>query len=206
MKTLILIVFAALAGTFQLTCTAQNYFVVGKDTTFCKSLIYFSNAQGALNSIKYIDPDGKTVEFKGKNNVPDVTTFCKEGICWDKIPLKAEKPGGYTRYTMRIVDGKLKVYLAQQGYRESGSMYSTASTQHGVNTVGASSGPTGLYRFFIKMPDGNYYKINSKKNIKEIIKPYLLKCDEFADEYKGDFSSLEEPFMEMITLYNSLCN
>lgn len=202
MKTLIFIVFAALAGMIQLTCTAQNYFVVGKDTTFCAELFYLTNAQGALNSIKYTDTDGKTVELKGKNDVPDVTTFCKEGICWDKIPLKAEKPGGYTRYTMRIVDGKLKVYLAQQ--EQSSNYHYTPGAAAG--DWSDTGGPVGLYRFFIKMPDGNYYKINSKKNMKVIIKPYLLKCDEFADEYKGDFSSLEGPFMEMIMLYNSLCN
>jgi hypothetical protein len=55
------------------------------------------------------------------------------------------------------------------------------------------------------MPDGTYYKINNGSNMKKIMRPYLEKCREFAKSYKGEYSTREEPFMKMITLYNALC-
>lgn len=202
MKTLISTLFVVITVMCHLTCTAQKYFVVGKDTTFCTKLSYLTTSQGALNQIKYTDSDGKSVEIKGKSNVPDVTTFCINGVCSDKIPLKANKPNSYKRYTERIVDGKLKVYLAQQGH-SSNYHYTPGAAAGDWSDTG---GPVGIYRFFIKMPDGTYYKINSKKNMNKYIKPYLLKCSEFKSEYSGDFSTEELPFMQMIQLYNSLCN
>ncbi len=179
---------------------AQDYFIVKQDTTFCSDLKYSTTSQGYLKAIEYTDADGKTVLIKGRKNVPDVITFYIRYSTIDKIPLKADKPDGYIRYTKRMVDGKLKVYLAQQ---------STTSTI--TYTPGAPSGDwntgsaRGSYRFFIKMPDGTYYKINSKSNLKKYIKPYLLQCEEFEKQYKGSFSTREWPFMEMIKLYNSLC-
>ena len=68
------------------------------------------------------------------------------------------------------------------------------------------SGSVGSYRFFIRMPDGTVHKINDKKNMNEVIKPFLLRYSEFKTEYKGEFKDDEYTFMEMIKLYNSLCD
>ena len=169
---------------FAQTEKPKDYFVTKTDTVFCTDLTYDLTSQGYLKSIKYKDLNGTSVEIK--KNVPDVQTFYHFENTKDKIPLKANKPDGYIRYTWRIVDGPLKVYLAQQ-------------------TVSGSGNVTGTYRFFLKLPDGTFYKINNKKNLKNFIKPYLLKCPAFASNYKGDFSTREKPFMETIKLYNSLC-
>lgn len=180
---------------------SKNYFVTKrKDTTFCKELAYGTTAQGYLNKIGYVGLKGKKVELKGRKNVPDVVTFYLNGTSIDKIPLKANNPNSYIRYTERVVDGKLKVYLAQQGYNS--AIQYTPGSPHGDFSTG---GPTGTYRFFIKIPNGTYYKINSKGNMNKYIKPYLLKCKEFNNQYKGDFSTREKPFMEMIKTYNKLC-
>ena len=170
---------------FAQTDKPKDYFVTKTDTVFCTELTYNTTAQGYLKNFKYTDLTGKPVEIK--KNVPDVQTFYHHGQTDDKIPLKADKPDSYIRYTCRSVDGPLKVYLAYQTY-SSGS--------------GSSS---GTYRFFLKLPDGTFYKINNKKNLKNFIKPYLLKCPAFASNYKGDFSTREKPFIETIKLYNSLC-
>ncbi len=160
-----------------------DFFIVNSDTTFGKDLTYQTTAQGILKSITVKDPAGKSITVT--KDVDKINTFRQYGTTYDRIPFKADKPSGVTRFTARKVDGILKVYLAQQ-----------AST---------SGGPSGTYRFFIKFPDGTYVKINSKKNMENIIKPYLIKCSAFVSNYKGNYSTRENPFMEMITLYNSLC-
>jgi hypothetical protein len=72
-------------------------------------------------------------------------------------------------------------------------------------TTSSSGNVSGTYRFFIKMPDGSFHKINNKKNLNTIIKPFLLECNAFSSNYQGIFSTREKPFMETIELYNSLC-
>ena len=104
--------------------------------------------------------------------------------------MKANKPNGYVRFTERLVDGKLKIYLGEQG-----SMRGADNRFHA----------TGTYRFFLKMPDGTYYKINNSGNLKKIIIPYLQQCDQFKSQYKGQYSSDEKPFVDMIKFYNSIC-
>jgi len=183
----------------------EEYFVTKDDTVFCKDMSYGTTAQGFLNELKYTDLNGNKVELKGRKNVPDVLTFYKFGSIIDKTPLKANKPDSYIRYTDRAVNGKLKVYLAQQGYLAGGMTYNPSVYTASSGGWQSTGGPSGIYRFYIKMPDGSYYKINSKKNMKNIIKPYLLSCKEFENNYKGDFSTREQPFMDMIKLYNSLC-
>lgn len=192
MNKYILTLCLALTGfsAFAQEAKGKNYFIVkGRDTTHCQQLKYRTNAQGYLSGLEYTDEDGREVKIDGKRNVPDVETICVNNVIYDKIPLKANKPKSYIRYTERVVDGKLRVYLAQQRYVES---------ETGTHAY-------GLYRFFIKMPDGTYYKINSNGNMKKHIKPYLLSCPEFKEGYKGSFSSAEEDFIKMINYYNSLC-
>lgn len=179
---------------------AQDYFVAKGDTTFCTNLKYSTTSQGYLKSINYEDTNGHNVIIEGRKKVPDVETFYIETKFIDKTPLKANRPDSYIRYTERSVDGKLKVYLAQQGYNSSRQY--TPGSPHGD---WSSSGPSGTYRFFLKMPDGTYYKINNRSNMKKYIKPYLMKCSNFNNKYKGDYSTREKPFMEMIELYNSIC-
>jgi hypothetical protein len=180
------------AGLNAQSVKAPCYFVTtAHDTTFCKGMEYKLTGQGDLRKIDYTDMGGKEVTRKGKDELENVVTFYQNKTTTDKTPLKANKPDGYVRFTTRAVDGKLKVYLAQQGYSS--------------NNMAGGGGPSGTYRFFLKMPDGNYYKINSKSDMNEHIKPYLLQCKEFKSQYKGDFNSHEEPVMEMIKLYNSLC-
>ena len=134
---------------FAQTDKPKDYFVTKTDTVFCTELTYNTTAQGYLKSFKYTDLTGKPVEIK--KNVPDVQTFYHHGQTDDKIPLKADKPDSYIRYTCRSVDGPLKVYLAYQTY--------------------SSGSSSGTYRFFLKLPDGTFYKINNKKNLKNFIKP-----------------------------------
>ncbi len=169
---------------------AQDFFIVREDTTFCNNLKFSTTSQGYLKSISYDDLNGKSVSIEGRKKVPDVLTFCINGSLIDKTPLKAHKPDGYIRYTERAVDGKLKVYVGRQESVD----------------LGSGNVASGTYRFFIKMPNGTYYKINKKSNMEKYIKPYLLKCVEFKNQYKGDFSRREPQFIEMIKLYNSLCN
>jgi hypothetical protein len=165
---------------------AQDYFIVGDEITECTDLRFLTTIQGFLKKISYIDNSGKLIEIEGRKNVPDVSTFYQDSVFYDKTPVKANKPNSYIRYTERAVDGKLKIYLDASSATMSGDQYNS-------------------YRFLIKMPNGVFYKINSKGNMKKEIKPYLLQCEEFKMQYKEDFSTLEEPFMEMIRLYNSLC-
>jgi hypothetical protein len=166
----------------------QDFFIVGKkDTTFCKKLSMGVTGQGYLNRLEYTDLKGKEVKLKGRSDVPDVTTLCINGKLIDRVPQKPNKPEGYVTFISRAVDGKLIVYLE-------GTTYSSTMQSQ-----------IGSYRFFLKMPDGTYYRINDSGNIKKYIKPYLMKCKEFADQYKGDFDTEEKPFMETVKLYNSLC-
>jgi len=185
---------------------SQDYFIVNKDTTFCSNLEYTTTAQGYLKSIKYIDENNIEKSIEGRKKVPNVVTFYIDSVAYDKTPLKANKPNSYIRYTKRVVDGKLKVYLGSQA-NNSGTMIYNPSSHSSFNHNGweSTGGPSGIYRFYLKVPNGTYYKINSKKNMKKYIKPYLLKCAKFSSEYKGDFSTREEPFINMINLYNSLC-
>ena len=192
MKQIIII---SLSIIFSSACVySQDYFIVNnKDTTFCSNLWYGTNPQGYLNHLKYTTVDGKEIEIEKKKNVPNITTFFQDGHFIDKTPLKASKPDSYVRYTERAVDGKLIVYTS--------SPYASAAN---TNSDG-SQGNVGSYRFIIKMPDGKYYKINDKGNMKKHIIPYLNKCSAFKTEYKGEFKTKEEPFIEMIELYNTLC-
>jgi len=193
------------------------YYVVKKDTVFCKSLSYGTTVQGYLKSINYEDLQGKKVTLSDKKDLPDVSTFYMNGSSLDKTPLKANKPNGYIRYTRRVVDGKIKVYLAKQGKitttgfehelaTPANQMTAVSHPAPGIVTVSkTSTGAAGTYRFFVKLPNGTYYRINKKRDMKKFIKPFMLQCKEFAGKYKGDFSGHEADFIETAKLYNSLC-
>jgi hypothetical protein len=113
MKSILLSVLIALAGGVLF---GQDYFVVGKKTTYCSNLAYTTTAQGYLKTMTYVTEEGKTVSLQGRDNVPDVTTFFINGEYFDKVPLNANKPDKYIRYDKREINGKLIVYLERQGY------------------------------------------------------------------------------------------
>lgn len=170
----------------------QNYFIVNKDTTFCTNLSYETTMQGFLKRITYTDINGNNVDIQGRKNVPDVETFCISNEFFDKTPLKPHKPKKYIRYTKRSVDGKLKIYVEQPKY-----VYDPKEAD-GQRLVSG-------YRFILKLPDGKFVKINKKKNIERIIKPYMLQCEAFKEKYTGTFDYTEAAFIETVKLYNSMC-
>lgn len=182
------------------TAPPKWYFVVNNDTTFCNELYYFTTIQGFLREIHYKDTNGVQISIVGRKNVPDVTTFYKDYKTYDKIPFKAHKPTKYIRYTQRVVDGELKVYYSS--VTGAGGMQYTPHSPTGNWT---SHGPREYIRLYIKMPDGKYYKATRRSTIKKIIKPYLLKCDEFRFQYDGKFSTKEDDVKYMVGLYNALC-
>ena len=190
---------------------SKDYFVDMKhDTTFCINLSYSLNNRGYLRTISYYDIKTKTQKnISEKSKLPLITTFFVNGATIDLIPLKANKPFKYKRYTERVLDGKLKIYLDKPEYDNSvvNDMSGNASTR----------GSVGAYRFFIKMPDGTFYKINNQRKMKKVLKPFLINCDKFKKQYQGDFKFCikvnvekeltdgEKEFIEMIKLYNSSC-
>ena len=154
-------------------CIAQKnkatcYFVSEKDTVFCNDLSYTTSVQGELRKLEYKDLQGKKISLKGKENIPNVLTIFIDGAVIDKTPLNAVKPNGSTRYTPRILDGKLIINQTD---------------------VGENNSPSD-YIYSVKMPDGTYYKLNDKNMINSI-KPFLEKCEKFKNEYKGNYLDSE---------------
>uniref|UniRef100_UPI00404A98B5 hypothetical protein n=1 Tax=Gelidibacter sp. TaxID=2018083 RepID=UPI00404A98B5 len=194
-------VIAVLIGVLSTNMSAQDYFVVQNDTTFCKNLDYRTTAQGYLKKISYINSEGNEVSIEGRKNVPDVITFYRDSLTIDKIPLKASKPDSYVRYIARAVDGKLKTYSNAFTRSKSADKYTPGNPLGDWNY----GGTMGAYHYTIKMPNGIFYDI-SNKNIKKHIKPFLLKCVEFKNQYKGEYKKNEVYFNQMIELYNSLCD
>jgi len=181
---------------------SQDYFIVDNDTTYCKNLKYSTTAQGYLKKMSYKKSDGKLVEYKKRKECPNVTTFYTKGNTIDRIPLKASKPDSYVRFLPRSVDGKIKTY-SNDSYRATTSTKYTPGGAFGDWKQGGSK--MGSYHYTIKMPDGKFYDIKKKKNMKKHIIPYLLKCEAFKKQYKGNFKTQEMLFNKTIELYNSLC-
>ena len=210
------LLFASALFISSAICYGQDYFVVEKDTTFCSNLEYGTTAQGYLKSVRYTDKNGKAIVIEGRKVVPNVITFYRQEVTIDKIPQKADKPKSYVRYTERTLDGTLKVYVRYPGGNlGTSTIHSNAPNPLTMNNSTVSgrasgstqtmSGPGGVFTFFLKLPDGTYYKINKKKNMKKYIIPYLQECSEFTSQYKGDYSNEKDLFIEMIELYNSVC-
>ncbi|MFH0865986.1 MAG: hypothetical protein V1904_07310 [Bacteroidota bacterium] len=153
-------------------------------------------AGGNVTKIEYSDMDGNEVLIKGKSDCEEIKTFCTSGQIYDLVPLKDSKPDGYKRHMWRKVDGKLKLY----DYTD----YVTSNYSLGKKDPYQES-TVSVERYMIKLNDDKYYDIN-KKNVTTYIKPFLLLCSDFKDQYKGDFSADKEQFEEMIKLYNLLCN
>lgn len=183
----------------------KKYYFVTKehDTVRCKKMEWNVLTNGKLRTLEYTDLDGKKIHLKGKNKVPNIITFYENGTFYDKLPSKINKPNGYYKYIRRSVNGKLRVYLRHQG---EGTMFISDKGGNLVNTrKGFTKGPVGLHRFWIRFPDGSIYKVNKKKNMNDIIIPYLKKCENFLNTYKGNYSTDEDSFIKMIKLYNKSC-
>lgn len=167
--------------------TDFDYFITQKkDTVFCSELKYRTNTWGYINFLSYIQPDGTPIKYQSKKTVPVILTLYTQGNTIDRIPLKPKSKHDVI-YLKRTVDGPLKVYLQHQN-----QSYSSAGTV--------------MYIFYLKMPDGTFYRINDKLNMSQIIVPYLKKCTAFTSQYDGDYSNKEEAFIGMIRLYNQLCS
>lgn len=165
----------------------SDYFITQlKDTVFCSDLKFGTNTYGHINFLSYIQPDGSPIKYQSKKTVPVIPTLYIDGETLDRIPLKPKSKHDVI-YLKRTVDGPLKVYLQHQN-----QSYTSAGTV--------------MYIFYLKMPDGTFYKINDKLNMSQFIIPYLKKCSAFTDQYDGDYSNKEEAFIEMIQLYNQLCS
>ncbi len=168
----------------------SDYFVAGQDTTYCKDLVYGLTIQGYLKLIEYTDKNGKEHKIKGRKNVPDITTFYIDGRVLDRTPKKAHNPNSYVHFAYRIVDGKLRV------------LYSKEWTGVGMN---ATYSQRYNVRYFVKLPDGRYYDLAKKGDIKKYLKPYLLECEAFRATNEADFSGNIQDYIEIIRDYNIKC-
>ena len=168
---------------------SQDYYIIGEaDTIKCASLEYQIGARQKLKHFKFVNEKGENVTLTDKIVLKEVSAFYISGRgFWERIPMKPHAPAnGILRYTKKATFGKLEVYYEGQGYNN-------------------DLEPSGIYRFHIKMPDGKYYKVYSKGNMKKVIKPFLQECSAFTSAYSGSYSDEPLPFIEMINLYNSLC-
>jgi hypothetical protein len=180
----LMLMFLALSVTnmFAQSEPAPYYFVTfSRDTTFCMSLDYGTNTTGFLSRLTFVQTDGEEYDIKGERRVPDVVTFYMEGITYDRIPFDLDNDYGEYIYSERKVDGAIKVYLDEK-----------------------APGVSPLYRFYVRLPDGSYLKVNSKSNMKKYITPALLQCEDFKDAYVGEFSNEEQNFLDMVSFYNFL--
>lgn len=156
-KIVMLLVITILSG---LNAKAQSepapyYFVTNElDTTFCMSLDYGTNTQGFLDRMTFIKTNGEESDMKGKSKVPNVVTFYMEGKTYDKVPYDLDSGFGEYIYSERKVNGDMKVYLDRK-----------------------VKGQSDIYRFYVRLTDGSYVKVNSRSNMNRHIKPALLTSD-----------------------------
>ncbi|RYM32783.1 hypothetical protein ERX46_12015 [Brumimicrobium glaciale] len=186
-KTILIFLIVILSTT---STFSQDYFIADNDTTYCQDLAYSTTSQGYLKKMSYESLDGSLVKYEKRKKCPNVTTFHIKDKTIDRIPLKASKPNSYVRFISRAVNGKIKTY-------------SNASSKAYSYSIGEEV--MGEYHYTIQMPDGKFYDIRKKKNMKKYIIPYLLECKEFKNQYKGEFKTAEPLFNKTIELYNSLC-
>ena len=111
---------------------------------------------------------GKSIS-KGKKESPDVSTFYIDERFIDKVPLKADKPDSYVRNFGRLVDG-LKFINPSL-----------------LVNIHIRSYLAELIVLLLKCQMAHTIKLITKKQNNHI-KPFLLECSSFANNYKGDFS------------------
>jgi len=162
----------------------STYYFVNQahDTTFCNAIEYRMNMRGYLDYLKYQTITGIPWSLQGKKNIPDIVTFYLNGKTLDKIPYKLGSKSKLYVYSDRVVNGKLIVYLDYQ-----------------------IPDQTVMYRFYIRFPDGVLFRINKRSDFDEIIKPFMLKCEDFNQAVNGILIADESDFIEAAKLYNFLC-
>ena len=183
---------------------SQSYIVKAMgDTLFCTAIDFKTNMRGFIVDLSYTDKNGKKVDLHKRKNIPIIKSIHDYSTIYEVMPLKIRKPRSYYRVGKRVVDGKLQVCLYNNLHQS--TTYNAFDTQkNSLSGSPYSQTTSGTYLFYIRMNDGKFYKIK-RSTIKKVIKPYLLQCEEFKKEYKGDYSSSEPIFIEMIRLYNSKC-
>lgn len=189
----ILFIFTFNFSTYAQSVKSNYYFVTEDDTVFCSRLEFELNWLGNLSALEYTDMDGKMMEFFGTDTVPEVLTFYMNGVTLDNIPLKANRPQGRKIFTERIIDGPIKVYYSNEG--------STIPTGHNKTFKFTIS-----ERFFIQLPDGEFYDLRSKKSRQKVLNPFLNKCSKYKDLLSGAITNDMENIKKRIKQYNSVCN
>lgn len=175
--------------------SAQDYFIESGDTTFCDNLTYMTNMKGRVKYMEYNDLNGNVIKVhKGEAYEMDIQTFYIDSLTIDNTPSNVKKQNNDFRLTIREVDGPVKVYVEHK----------ILEMDYNVATGVRAIGDEGRYRFFVQFPDGTYYDVN-KRNVLEIIKPYLMKCDDFKDQFDGEVTWDEQKFIKAVKFYNSLC-
>ncbi len=179
------------------TYSQTDYFVNVADTVYAKNINYKLTSQSYLARINYTDLDGNERVIEGKKELAGVSTFLVNGQIIDKIPQKAHKPDKYVKWATRVVHGKL---IVNYYYNEI-----TTFSKNTYKSEKMTERTSGIAKFFIKMPDGTFYDIINNRDRKKYIIPYLQECEAFNAAYKGKFEKNYVSFIEMINLYNSLC-
>lgn len=176
-------IYHGLSGFAQPSASPDYFVTIAKDTVFCTDLIYFSNNKGFLYQLKYVALDGTPRRFKGKNNVPVVETFFIKGKTLDKIPYKAGTKSKLYVYSERLTDGPIRMYIDPLVPDQS-----------------------VIYRFYVRLEDGTFYRADKKTEFEEIIRPHLFKCEALRKELKGTLNNEEEAVLKAINFYNQNCH
>jgi hypothetical protein len=179
----------AFIGIFSIPVLAQFdapqfYFInLQKDTIFCKSLYYGTNTKGHLNRLNYVTTGEISYEFSGKKNIPVVLTFFINGKTLDKIPYRLGSKSKLYVYSERLTDGPITVYI-----------------NHQIPDVSV------IYRFYVRFDDDKMYRVNKRSDFENHIKSRMLSCEEFKNTLTWEISDKEDEFLELVRLYNSLCD
>jgi hypothetical protein len=180
---------------------AQEYFIKGKDTVYAKNMEYTVNMQGFITRLSYEDKSGKKTVIDGKKKLKDLKSLHYYSGTIERMPLKISKPDKYVRYGGRVADGKLVVLLYDDKHETLSWVRSPIDTR--MDRFQTSTSGTRL--FYLRMPDGTLHNLDKRSAMKKQIKPYLLQCENFKKQYKGNFSMEQNKIVEMIRLYNTAC-
>jgi len=209
MKINLSITFALLLSLFAFTDSelfSQNYFIVdGKDSTFCNQINFFdTNAQGKMIDFEYVNQANETIRIK-RNDIPEITKICQDGIIYLRMPLKLKNPEGYYRYGKRVVTGKITVDVfddVQTSYRLKEN-FDGSYNNHGV----MKETREGIYLRHVTMPDGTVYEVSGLKAIKVLkkMREFMFECKPYEQEYNSNPKYQTCTFEEAVSDYNKMC-
>lgn len=202
MKINIIVLVCFLSG---INCFSQNYYIkTNNDSVSCKEIKSFeTNSQGKLVELQYIDKEGKEIKQK-KSDMPDIRTFCMNGVIYDRMPLKIEKPDSYYRYGERVVNnGKIRINV----YDNQQTKYELRKNFDGTSTGQGSWSTYGTYLRHVKMPDGTIYEVSGIKGMKAAkkIRDYMFECKDFEKECNSNPKYKSCTFEETVYDYNKMC-